>query len=321
MKYLVTGSAGRIGDLACRQLVDDGHEVRGFDLHASGFEHEAYSEVLGPLHDPAAAGTACEGIDSVIHLGAFMSWKPEEVGQMFRSNVEGTRIVLDAAQAAGSKRFVFASSGEVYPENAPRYLPLDEDHPRLPNSPYGATKLLGEELVRFYARTKPMETVILRFSHTQRASEIIDRDSFFSGPRFFLRRKIEQQDAFGNRAAADIFRAADPGPEALVLCCNEDGCAFQMDITDARDMVTGILLAANHPAAANRIYNLGCNDPVDFEAFLPKLSDKLGLPVVRVNLPGPGVLYHTSNARIRSELGFEPEWTIDRMLEDATSGS
>ena len=62
-----------------------------------------------------------------LHLGAFMSWAPADRDRMFAVNVEGTRRLLDAASAAGVRRFVFASSGEVYPENRPEFLPVTED--------------------------------------------------------------------------------------------------------------------------------------------------------------------------------------------------
>jgi len=310
---LVTGSAGRVGRAVVASLLNQGRQVRGFDLRASG----ATDDVVGSLDDAAAVARAVEGVTEVLHLGAFMSWAPADRDRMFATNVEGTRLLLDAAVNAGVRRFVFASSGEVYPENVPDFLPVTEDHPLRPNSPYGLTKLLGEELVRFHQRAGRMETVILRFSHTQDATELLDEDSFFSGPRFFLRPRVRQQEGFGNTAVADILRAADIGKPAHVLARNQDGRPFRMHITDTRDMVAGILLALDHPAAGGGVFNLGFDEPVDFADTLPKMARMTGLPVVTVDLPGAGVYYHTSNKRIRDTLGFRPVWTMDRMLEEA----
>lgn len=186
MKVLVTGSAGRVGAFVVRRLIAGGHQVRGFDLRSAGIEDGGFDEVIGAFDDREAAIRACEGTDAVLHLGAFMSWLASDRDKLFRANVEGTRIVLEAAAAAKVGRFVFASSGEVYPENKPEFQPITEDHPKKPLSPYGLTKLLGEELVTFQGRVSSMETVILRFSHTQNASELLDPESFFSGPRFFF---------------------------------------------------------------------------------------------------------------------------------------
>ncbi len=311
---LVTGSAGRVGRAVMAALRAKGRDVRGFDLRPSGMDGE---EVVGSLEDSALLGQAVEGVIDILHLGAFMSWAPADRERMFSANVDGTRRLLEAASAAGIRRFVFASSGEVYPENRPERLPVTEDHPLRPNSPYGLTKLLGEELVRFHQREALMETVILRFSHTQDAKELLDEDSFFSGPRFFLRSRVRQQEKFGNTAVADLLRSKDIGEPAHVLARNETGRPFRMHITDTRDMVAGILLALDHPGAAGEIFNLGSDEPADFGELLPLMATLTGLPIVPVDFPGAGVYYHTSNARIRNRLGFKAEWTMERMLDEA----
>ncbi|MBP2551642.1 UDP-glucose 4-epimerase [Neorhizobium galegae] len=311
---LVTGSAGRVGRGVVAALRANGRPVRGFDLRPSGMGGD---EVVGSLEDAARLSEATIGVSAIVHLGAFMSWDPADGERMFGVNVEGTRRLLVAAAAAKIKRFVFASSGEVYPENRPDYLPVTEDHPLNPNSPYGLTKLLGEELVRFFERTGAFETVILRFSHTQDASELLDEESFFSGPRFFLRPRIRQQETFGNTANADLLRSRDIGRPAHVLARNENGRPFRMHITETRDMVAGVLLSLDHPDAAGGIFNLGSDEPFDFAVLLPQMAARTGLPVVPVDFPGAGVYYHTSNARIRNTLGFEARWTMERMLDEA----
>jgi len=313
---LVTGSSGRVGRAVVAALRAQGRTVRGFDLRPSRTGGE---EVVGSLEDAQALSDATNGVSAVLHLGAFMSWAPADRDRMFAVNVEGTRLLLDAAAAAGVRRFVFASSGEVYPENRPEFLPVTEDHPLRPNSPYGLTKLLGEELVQFHQRAGRMETVILRFSHTQDATELLDEESFFSGPRFFLRPRILQQQNFGNTAVAELLRSRDIGEPSHILARNENGRPFRMHITDTRDMVAGILLALDHPDAAGGIFNLGADDPADFSDVLPKMAVLTGLPIVTVDFPGDGVYYHTSNKRIRNTLGFEPQWTMDRMLEEAAA--
>lgn len=313
---LVTGSSGRVGRAVVAALRAQGRTVRGFDLRPSGTGGE---EVVGSLEDAQALSDATKGVSAVLHLGAFMSWAPADRDRMFAVNVEGTRLLLDAAAAAGVRRFVFASSGEVYPENRPEFLPVTEDHPLRPNSPYGLTKLLGEELVQFHQRAGRMEMVILRFSHTQDATELLDEESFFSGPRFFLRPRILQQQNFGNTAVAEFLRSRDIGEPSHILARNENGRPFRMHITDTRDMVAGILLALDHPDAAGGIFNLGADDPADFSDVLPKMAALTGLPIVTVDFPGDGVYYHTSNKRIRNTLGFEPQWTMDRMLEEAAA--
>jgi UDP-glucose 4-epimerase len=314
MRVLVTGSAGRIGRAVARVLAGRGDAVRGFDLRSAGLA----DEVVGALDDPAACARAVAGIEAVAHLGAFMSWHPADRDRLFAANVEGTRRLVEAAQGAGVRRVVFASSGEVYPEGAPQALPITEEHPTAPTSVYGLTKLIGEEIVRLAGR-QGMETVILRFSHTQDAAELLDEGSFFSGPRFFLRPRIAQQEAFGNHAVAALLRAADPGVPAHVLARNAQGRPFRMHITETRDMVQGVLLALDRAEAAGGTFNLGATEPVDFGELVPAMAAVTGLPVVAVDLPGPGVWYRTANDLIRDRLGFAPEWPMERMLAEAAT--
>ncbi|SEQ24998.1 UDP-glucose 4-epimerase [Faunimonas pinastri] len=317
MKIVVTGSAGRVGSRMVSRLLEAGHAVTGFDLRPLGRKDPTYREVIGAFGQRDLAAEAMKGAEAVLHLGAFMSWLPSDIDRLYKANVDGTRVILEAAASAGVRRFLFASSGEVYPEGAPETLPLDESHSLKPRSHYGLTKLMGEELVRFFARTANLPFTILRFSHTQDAAELLDPASFFSGPRFFLQPKIRQQEGFGNKAAVEALRALDDGREALVVSRNANGRPFRMHITDTRDMVDGILLAFGSEAALGEVFNLGSTEPVDFAKALPIMAEATGLPLRTVDLPGAGVYYETSNAKIRELLGFEPKWTIERMIAEA----
>ncbi|MGX5732908.1 NAD-dependent epimerase/dehydratase family protein [Bosea thiooxidans] len=319
MAILVTGSAGRIGSRVVDRLLAEGQAVTGFDLRSAGRSQVSYREVVGAFDDRMAAREAVKDAEAILHLGAFMSWLAADADKLFRANVEGTRVLMEEAARAKPRRIVFASSGEAYPENVPDYLPVDEAHPLKPRSAYGLSKQFGEEIARFTERSAGIPATILRFSHTQDAAELLDETSFFSGPRFFLQPKIRQQESFGNAAAVAALKAIDDGVPTLVLSRNENGRAFRMHITDTRDMVDGILLALRSAAAAGQTYNLGATAPVDFAEALPLMAQATGLELKTVDLPGPGVFYETSNARIRAELGFEPQWTIERMIEEAAA--
>jgi len=316
-QILVTGSAGRIGRRVVDALLARGDLVTGFDLRASGISHGSYREVVGSFGDDDAVEQATRGAAAVVHLGAFMSWLPADAARVHTTNVDGTYRLLAAAAAADAPRFVFASTGEVYPEVRAKTDPIDETHPREPISAYGLSKLLGEEMVAFFARTRGLATTILRFAHTQEARELLDPESFFSGPRFYLRAKIRQQRAFGNAAALSVLEPLDDGRERLLVQCSEAGVPYRMMIADARDMADGVVAALDSEAAIGGTLNLGPDAPVDFDRAVALLAAATRLPVVRAHLPGPPVHYTTSNARARAVLGFRPRWTFAAMVDDA----
>jgi UDP-glucose 4-epimerase len=312
----VTGADGRIGRRVVGQLAQAGYRVRGLDRRA-GSQPAEY--IVGDLADDRALASLVQGADVVVHLAALMSWKPADAAAVFEANVTATFGLLEAARAAGGAEIILASSGEVYPEMTPAYLPIDEDHPRLPRSHYGMTKLLGEEMAWFYARSYDMPATILRFPHTQEATELLDPGSVFSGPRFFLRQKLEQQRQFGNTEAVEVLQRYDDGTERLVLSRSADGTPYQMPIGDSRDVAAGVVLAVSSPHARGQTIALGPAEPAAFDVVVGRMSELTGLEYVDVRLPGQGPNYSVDITRARRVLGYDPIYTVDRMLDEAAS--
>lgn len=317
MNITVTGACGRIGSETLSQLVALGHAVTGFDLVPPRSPVPGVNYVTGSLLSAADIDRALQHADAVAHLAAHMSWSADDERSMMETNVVGTHALLQKSAQHGIKRFVFASSGEVYPENLPQYQPIDEKHPLEPASLYGETKKLGEELVRFFAQRRALPSVVLRFPHTQAASELLDPDSFFSGPRFFLQPKIKQQRAFKRDAVADMLSAHDTGTLRHLVQCDENGKSYAMHISDVRDTAAGVVLALTHPKAAGETFNLGTDEPVVFEQAVAKMARITGCDIVSVRMPGPPVRYHTDNRKIKTLLGYEPRFSFDAMLETA----
>lgn len=118
----------------------------------------------GDILDPSSLSVS--GHDIVFHLAAQTS-VPDSVenpNTTWRVNADGTANVLEAARAAGVDRFLYASTASVY--GPPSYLPVDEEHPTDPAEPYGASKLAGDGLVRAYASSYEIETVVARIFNT-----------------------------------------------------------------------------------------------------------------------------------------------------------
>ncbi len=317
MKILVTGSSGRIGRLVVKILLNRGDRITGFDAQPSPMSHENFEAITGNFSDTTALSQACDGVEAILHLGALMSWKKEDQQKIFEANVSGTLNILAAAVENGVKKFVFASSGEVYPDRNPQYLPIDEQHPTNPTSPYGLSKLMAEEAVRFYERVHHLPSAILRFSHTQDSSELLDPNSFFSGSRFYLHAKIRQQREFGNDQLADLLETYNNGKNKLVVSCNEDGQPHRMGISDTRDTVAGVIAALYSHKAAGNVFNLAPPSATSFDQAIDCLQKATGLESIRISIPSSNLNYESDCEKAKEIIGYQPEWTFERMVEDA----
>ncbi len=321
MRVLVTGAGGRVGAQLVQALRERGDWVRGLDVGDPRRVPTPDEMVRGSLLDAEAVARAVDGVDAVAHLAALMSWLPQDADRLFDINVRGTFNLLQAVAGRPLTRFVFASSGEVYPELAPGYLPIDEAHPTRPTSVYGLTKLLGEEMVRNYGRRAGLRFVIARFSHAQAAPELLDPTSFFSGPRFYVNAKLRQLRSLPpspavERSIAALSAVAAPG-EQLYIGCAPDGTPYRMGIADTRDLVQGLLLTLSHPDAVGETFNLGPAQACRFDAVVPALAQATGLAVRRVSLFTAPYDYETSVDKARRILGYAPQWDIFRMIQDA----
>ncbi|HWE22656.1 MAG TPA: NAD-dependent epimerase/dehydratase family protein [Myxococcales bacterium] len=169
MHVLITGGAGFIGAHSCRLLLEAGHRVTALDDLSHG-KREAVPAgadlVVFDVRSPQLA-TEVQKLrpDAVLHLAAQMDVRRSVADPTLDAsiNVLGTVNLLAAARTAGASRFVFASSGgAVYGEQ--QRFPAQEDHPRHPASPYGVSKLCGEEYVEL-ARREGLSTMSLRYAN------------------------------------------------------------------------------------------------------------------------------------------------------------
>src|SRR4051812_11706115 len=111
MHVLVTGSAGRIGRRVVALLLERGDRVTAFDAVRGPGSHSVLRHVEGAFEDERACFAAAEGAEAVLHLGAFMSWLPEDAARVHAANVTGTFNLLRASARSRARRFVLASSG------------------------------------------------------------------------------------------------------------------------------------------------------------------------------------------------------------------
>jgi nucleoside-diphosphate-sugar epimerase len=166
-KILVTGSAGGVGRVVCKQLTEAGHQVRGLDrISTPGID----DLVVGDILDRVAVLEAAAGMDAVIHLAA----TPDEsdfLTHLLEPNVRGLYHVCDAARRQGVKRLILASSVQVAFGHDWSKEPVRlEDGPRVINH-YALTKLWAEDLGEMYARVYEMSVIAARLGWLPRSKD------------------------------------------------------------------------------------------------------------------------------------------------------
>ncbi|MBC7266465.1 MAG: UDP-glucose 4-epimerase GalE [Coriobacteriia bacterium] len=148
MRVLVTGGAGYVGSVSVRGLLDAGHEVVVLDTLERGHRwavDDRADLVVGDVGDPEAVHEALCCTDAVLHCAGYIdvAESVREPERYFENNTEKPKVLLDEMRAAGVDALVFSSTAAVYGE--PEEVPIPEDAPLRPVSPYGESKRRFEE--------------------------------------------------------------------------------------------------------------------------------------------------------------------------------
>lgn len=257
MYCLVTGAAGFIGSHLCRALIEKGHHVWGIDSFVDFYPRAIKEANMWALKDTplfsfleadinnCELAPLLEGINWVFHLaaqaGVRKSWGTR-FDAYINCNIKTTQRLLEACKEKNISKFVYASSSSVYGD-AER-LPLTENlHPR-PLSPYGVTKLAGENLCHLYAHNFGIPTVILRyftvFGPWQRPDMLIHR----------------------------LLRACLDGSQVRIF---GDG-SHKRDFTYVDDIVSGTILSAEN-APPGSVFNLGGGNTVSVNSLIALIEE------------------------------------------------
>jgi UDP-glucose 4-epimerase len=167
MHILVCGGAGYIGSHMVKLLLARGHRVTVFDNLSTGHREAVVGGEfeLGDLGDPSAIDRVlgAASFDAVMHFAAFIRVEESvaQPGKYFRNNFSNAVNLLDGMAKHGVRRFIFSSTAAVYGE--PRYMPVDEQHPREPINPYGLSKRMVEDALPYYASAYAVQSVPLRY--------------------------------------------------------------------------------------------------------------------------------------------------------------
>jgi len=306
---LVAGGAGYIGSVVTRLLLAEGHRVVVLDDCSTGHPDAVPEQVELVRADISTAGDVLSrgGFDAVLHFAA-KSLVGESVADpalYWRTNVCGTRALLDAVAEHRVPRLVFSSTAAVYGE--PDATPITEDVPPQPTNPYGASKLAVDMMLTGECAATGLGAVSLRYFNVAGAA-------FGAGERHGTETHLiplALDAAAGRRDALTIF--GDDWP-------TEDGTPIR-DYVHVADLARAhvLALAAARPGR-HLICNLGNGDGFSVRQVLATVEEVTGTPVpasVGPRRAGDPVRLVASAARARDELGWRPELGLAEMVRDA----
>lgn len=256
MTVLVTGASGFLGSALAVHLAETGHDVRAFQRRPSGSAAAVAGvrDVLGSVTDADAAARAVDGVDAVVHLAAKVSLAGD-AGDFHAVNVEGTRVLLGAARAAGVRRLVFVSSPSV--AHAGASIVGDDALPADPG------RARGE-----YARTKAQAELLALAADSPGLAVVAVRPHLVWGPG-----DPQLVERIVARASAGRLPLLDHG-------------AALIDSTYIDNAVTGIAAALERADDVHgRAYVVTNGEPRPVAELLAGICTAAGVPVPRWRVP------------------------------------
>lgn len=289
---VVTGGGGFIGSHLVDRLIAVGRRVRVIDNFSVGqqknlAQHEGNPNleiIAGDVCDEALMNRVCKGADRLFHLAARADIVPsiQEPKEYFRSNVDGTFAVLQAAHQHGVKRVVYIASSSCY--GIPDHYPTPETAEIRPQYPYALTKYLGECLAMHWAQVYKLPVVSLRFFNIY-------------GPR------ARTSGTYG--AVFGVFLAQMLAGKPLTIV--GDGEQTR-DFTFVSDAVDAILTAAAGDRSGE-IYNVGSDRPVSVNRLVELLdySHITHIP----KRPGEPDCTFADTTKIKRDLGWQAKVSFE----------
>jgi len=225
---LVSGGAGYIGSHAALALRRNGYEVVVYDNLSTGFRRlaQGFELVEGNIADEARLRSLflLARVDAVMHFAAhaYVGESVENPRKYFRNNVQNALTLLNSALDAGIRRFVFSSSCAVYgipaqvPSNqVPIQLPINEQTPRQPVNPYGASKLFFENALEAYSRAYGLRSVSLRYFNAAGADETGEIGELHHPETHLIPLALAASTAAGSEL--QVFGADYPTPDGTCI--------------------------------------------------------------------------------------------------------
>jgi UDP-glucose-4-epimerase GalE len=314
MSVLVTGGAGYIGSHTVRALRDAGVDVVVLDSLEYGHREAVLDAPLavGDIADATLVQRLVEehSVDSVVHFAAYKAAgeSMEVPERYFENNVGRSARFLDALHGAGVGRIVFSSTCAVY--GTPRALPVDEEHPTAPESPYGESKLIVEQMLRWFDECHGMRSVALRYFNAAGASS--DARIGEDNPRPLNLVPLAMQAALGQIPRLTINGTDYPTPDGSTI---RDYIHVD-DLADAHVRALGYL----EGGGASTIVNVGTGRGASTIEVIEGAKRASGVDFATKagpRRPGDPVEVYADNRRARDVLGWEPRYDLEAILASA----
>lgn len=295
MKVLITGGAGFIGHNTAIFLKDCGFDVLVFDnfKRATDFAISRLNgiEIIKGDVNSTIIRKALNNVDVVIHAAAYtnVSESLKKPILYFRNNVIGTLNVVKSCLEKNIKLLIFLSSASIYGE--PKFLPISEDHPTSPISPYGLTKLMGEDIVKFYSK-QGLKYIIMRLFNVY-------------GPG--------QNVAYAGVITKFIERIKSNKPPIIY------GSGLQTrDFIHVRDVAMAIMLSIER-GLENEVLNIATGKPISIKSLAELIIRLANSPLKPIfTKPRTGDIMHSYANIVKAEklLGFKPRITLEEGLRE-----
>ena len=306
MTVLVTGGAGYIGSHMVHALVDAGERVVVLDNLTTGFDWAlapGAALVVGDAGDQArvAALVAEHGVDTVIHFAASIV-VPESVRDplgYYRNNTANSRALIETAIKEGVRHFIFSSTAAVY--GNPARVPVREDDPTVPTSPYGSSKLMTETMLRDAGAAHGLRHVILRYFNVAGADPLGRTGQSTAQATHLI--KVALETALGRRPRMRVFGTDYPTPDGTCIRDYIHVC----DLVAAHCEALAYLRGGGTSATLNCGYGRGCS-VLEVIETVKRVSGADFEVELAARRPGDPAHLVAACERIRSTLGWRPRF-------------
>ena len=306
MTVLVTGGAGYIGSHMVQALKEAGESVVVIDNLSTGFADvlpDGVPLLVGDAGDETVVGNAIarHGVESIIHFAGSIV-VPDSMRDplgYYRNNTMTTRSLLNAAVKAGVSRFIFSSTAAVYGD--PDQVPVPENAPTRPLSPYGSSKLMTEIMLHDVASAHGMNYVVLRYFNVAGADPLARMGLATVGATHLL--KIAVEAATGQRAKIDVFGTDYPTPDGS---CIRDFIHVS-DLAQAHRAALSYLRGGGGSVTLNCGYGRGYSVLETIEA-VRRVSGRNFAVSYAPRRPGDIMAMVADSSRIRGVLDWTPQY-------------